>query len=375
MAAYERLLEIQPNNTAGLNNLASQLMFLHQYARSESLLVRAIAVGPVATVHYRNLARARYSLGAVDSAWATAAACAKAFPKNVECQLITSFLQWAQGRIDSASATVAALDDRITDPETRSEYLLGMADVARVHGRLADAWRLTKDAAELKRKAGERGADVSRDAMIALDRAWFLGDAAGSQRLLDDALGRTPLRSLPSSEAPYLEVIAAYAFAGRVDRAKAVLADWEAQRREHPTTLDTVRGSRMRGRIAVAAGDLAGARTSLRVTERVGGAVCDLGMLARSYDLAGAADSAIVIYERYLDTRHLDRVETDAIYLPVVHKRLGELYEAKEQREKAIAHYRTFIDLWKNADPELQPKVTDAKQRVAALTRGTDTRR
>ena len=131
----------------------------------------------------------------------------------------------------------------------------------------------------------------------------------------------------------------------------------------------------MRGRVAVAAGDLAGARTSLRVTERVGCAVCDLGMLARSYDLAGATDSAIVIYERYLDTRHLDRVETDAIYLPVVHKRLGELYEAKEQREKAIAHYRTFIDLWKNADPELQPKVTDAKQRVAALTRGTDTRR
>jgi hypothetical protein len=58
----------------------------------------------------------------------------------------------------------------------------------------------------------------------------------------------------------------------------------------------------------------------------------------------------------------------------VVHKRLGELYEAKEQREKAIAHYRTFIELWKSADPELQPKVTDAKQRVAALTRGTDTR-
>ena len=36
---------------------------------------------------------------------------------------------------------------------------------------------------------------------------------------------------------------------------------------------------------------------------------------------------------------------------------------------------RTFIDLWKDADPELQPKVTDARQRVAALTRGTDTRR
>jgi hypothetical protein len=37
-----------------------------------------------------------------------------------------------------------------------------------------------------------------------------------------------------------------------------------------------------------------------------------------------------------------------------------------------VKHYRTFIELWKNADPVLQPKVTDAKQRVAALTKGLD---
>jgi tetratricopeptide (TPR) repeat protein len=33
-AAYEQLLEIQPNNTAGLNNLASALLFQQQYARA-----------------------------------------------------------------------------------------------------------------------------------------------------------------------------------------------------------------------------------------------------------------------------------------------------------------------------------------------------
>jgi hypothetical protein len=43
-----------------------------------------------------------------------------------------------------------------------------------------------------------------------------------------------------------------------------------------------------------------------------------------------------------------------------LHKRLGELYEAKGQRDKALQHYRSFLALWKDADPELQPKVTDA---------------
>jgi tetratricopeptide (TPR) repeat protein len=50
-----------------------------------------------------------------------------------------------------------------------------------------------------------------------------------------------------------------------------------------------------------------------------------------------------------------------------MYKRLGELYEAKGDREKAVGHYLKFVELWKNADPELQPKVAAVKQRLARL--------
>ena len=103
--------------------------------------------------------------------------------------------------------------------------------------------------------------------------------------------------------------------------------------------------------------------------------MCNAPMLGRAYDMAGNADSAVAVFERFLVTPALDRSGVDGAFLPVVHKRLGELYEAKGQREKALEHYRAFIELWKDADPELQPKVTDARQRVAALTSGTDVRR
>ena len=39
-----------------------------------------------------------------------------------------------------------------------------------------------------------------------------------------------------------------------------------------------------------------------------------------------------------------------------------------EQPDKAAEHYRAFIDLWKNADAELQPRVAEARRRVAKLT-------
>jgi len=94
-----------------------------------------------------------------------------------------------------------------------------------------------------------------------------------------------------------------------------------------------------------------------------------------AWEKAGDADSAITTYERYLDTPELLWEESDSFYLPTVYQHLATLYEARNDRERSVQHYRTFIALWSTADPELQPAVRAAKQRVEALTRGTDTRR
>jgi hypothetical protein len=50
-------------------------------------------------------------------------------------------------------------------------------------------------------------------------------------------------------------------------------------------------------------------------------------------------------------------------------KRLGELYESRGDRRRAADYYGRFIDLWKNADPELQPAVREVRGRLAQLAR------
>ncbi len=48
-------------------------------------------------------------------------------------------------------------------------------------------------------------------------------------------------------------------------------------------------------------------------------------------------------------------------------RRLGELYAARGDHAKAREYYGRFVDLWKDADAELQQLVADAR---VALRRG-----
>jgi hypothetical protein len=47
-------------------------------------------------------------------------------------------------------------------------------------------------------------------------------------------------------------------------------------------------------------------------------------------------------------------------------ERLGQLYEAQGNAEKAAWHYTRFVALWEDCDPELKPRVEAAR---AALIR------
>ena len=51
---------------------------------------------------------------------------------------------------------------------------------------------------------------------------------------------------------------------------------------------------------------------------------------------------------------------------PKYYFRLAELYEKNGMKEGAIEKYKRFLDLWKNADPEIA-EVVEAKKRLAAL--------
>jgi tetratricopeptide (TPR) repeat protein len=159
------------------------------------------------------------------------------------------------------------------------------------------------------------------------------------------------------------------AFLGRPDQARSTLARWQEAHKRVTFGDDSLSRAFMQGQIALAANKPAEALVFFRAADAAGCRVCVLPVIGQSYDLLGNADSTIAVFNRYLDTPAPDRGFTDGFFMPGIHKRLGELYEAKGDRQQALSHYMKFADLWKNADSELQPRVAEVRAKIARLSK------
>jgi len=61
--------------------------------------------------------------------------------------------------------------------------------------------------------------------------------------------------------------------------------------------------------------------------------------------------------------------DNTALYLvPLAYLALGRTYEAAGEADSAVMAYSRFVRLWDKADPELQDRVTEARDALERLT-------
>lgn len=77
-------------------------------------------------------------------------------------------------------------------------------------------------------------------------------------------------------------------------------------------------------------------------------------------------DSALKAWEEVHESRS-PAIGADAYFRPRSMVRLGELHEARGNTAKAIEYYGEFVELWRNAEPAQQPRVTEIRNRMARL--------
>ena len=376
--AYEALVENYPNDREALINLGVMYWGLRRLSEAESLFQRALAIDSSYMQAYHGLMQSQITLKKWDQAQTTYEQAIRHLPNVPYFRL--DGIQLAERSGDYATARARAqelLQHFGADPGWRAEAHRHLAIVAAMRGQLTDAERQLREAMSARLKAGRTDqylADVilltSLTAVVAVEPSRAVSE-------LERALAQHPLRSLQPADRPYLDLATAFARAGSVDRARALLAEYEQVRDPRWHDLVWIYGAKRRkallalswGHIALAERrwPTAIARFQAAVAEEASQAF-GLADLGRAYDLTGKTDSAIAVYERYLDaTDVLDEIfgsdrGTLAIELAGIYRRLGELYRRRGESGKARAYSTRFVELWKDCDPKLRPQVIQARR-------------
>ncbi|HMI58291.1 MAG TPA: BTAD domain-containing putative transcriptional regulator, partial [Gemmatimonadaceae bacterium] len=375
IATYRALLALYPTDIRGLSNLASVYMDLREYARAESLYHRAIESDSSVSLLFNHLATVQLNGGRYSDAERTLAERARRFPPQQDAEIISATLEMMRGELDAAqSRTHRILTDAGTDAAERLEPLKMLGTFALIRGQLAESDRDFDSVEAIHAGEGSGGGYLEAAVALAFCDIWYRHDRVRGLALLDSAVARYPLASLEPLDRNYATLAYVYALGGRPARARELLADVRANERVQGVTRGGLglrdEGTYLRalGATEIAEGKPAQAVVTLRQSVNVYFCpTCTLPDLARAFELAGAPDSAIAVYQRYVTTPWSEWQNALGEFRVTSYQRLGELNEARGDTAKALAAYDEVAALWNGADAELQPAVAVARKRALAL--------
>jgi len=375
MEAYRAMLAIDPDNEIALNNSSMDLYARHQFPEAESDAMRCMAQGNYATCPF-NALNAQLEQEKGSAAESTLARWQQHSPRdplvmNGRFALAAWKHDYAAAEQRARDLEQYARDAGASDPGSQAWTEAATEDLAAldgVQGRLARGEEKVNAAAAIDEARGLPAAYVNRAAQVAQFRFRHQVRTGEALATLSAALAKYPLSAMEPSDRPYTAVAIAYALGGKTDEAQRMMTEYA---RNVPPQVQKGDPDRFTaaGQIAMAQGRYADALASFQQSQIDNICVlCNTFEIGAAYAKLSQPDSALVYYERYLHGGGVFRIFLDVDHLAATYQRLGELYEEKGDRARARENYVKLADLWKNADPELQPIVKDTKERVARLS-------
>jgi tetratricopeptide (TPR) repeat protein len=367
IATYRGLLDTYPDDVTALTNLAYEYLDQRSYARAEPLYRRVVELDSLSGL-YGNLIIAQVALGRLDDARSTTARFREKVPGHGLSEIFPILMAVNDGLYDSAEVAFLAFAERHSEnllwSSTAAEQL---AQLALLQGRLTEAEDHFAGAVTGAEQLGIPFAGLQGTRRAALLEIWFRNQNDPGLAILDSGLTDQPLEEIPVPDRPYGDLVRLYAAAGEPDRARSLLRDFDASADPSTAHSNARQHQEMAGWIALAEDRASDAVEAFRAADQGMCPTCILPMLGMAYDLAGQADSTLAIYERYLETPWITRIETDMLVLADVYERLGQIYAARSDTARARDYFTQFIAIWGNADEELQPRVEAARRALESL--------
>jgi tetratricopeptide (TPR) repeat protein len=154
----------------------------------------------------------------------------------------------------------------------------------------------------------------------------------------------------------------------------------ERQRQARMTRLHSARAEAIRARLAAQQGDTAAALAWLTRTPSPQDPVQYPYVNYHQRHLRpvllralGRTEEALLHYEAlpWRGSRYPEETLWDLVHLAPFLFDKAEILEELGRSDEAAAHYSRFTELWQDAEPELQPRVEEARRRLGRLRGGT----
>jgi tetratricopeptide (TPR) repeat protein len=365
IAAYRQVLDTWPDEATALNNLAIELAVRRRYVEAEKTALHGIAVNPQVGVLWINALEAMEWQGEWARADSLYAEWARIAPNNTQRYSTGFRLAIGQGNYALAVARADSVG-RDPNPSYQIRNRVQRANAYRFIGQIAWADRDALAQLQIGRQTGATSLAMVGAIEYAGNEARFRQRPALALQRIDSVLARFPFDSLDPLSRPYLLLSDLYVAAGELTRAERVLTEYE---RDVPEQIRKGDYQSLYSKALLAWGkrEYPRAVTGFReYYDKVGGNISGVYELGRTFDDMGQPDSALAAYETYV-TAPAPGAAGRQWYLAAAYRRLGTLYQEKGNKDKALEYYGKFTALWKDADPDLQPAVTEVKQRMSAL--------
>ena len=255
------------------------------------------------------------------------------------------------------------------NPVWHDQFLNNLAGVLAIRGKVDEANRLLGTLAELRFTRGEVSSGMETEVARVLPIALYREDQQAAKAALDAILKARPLERMAENDRPLVNLIGAAVSAGDRETATRLLEEFNRNRGNIPgRAWPFLKGSMRAQVLAMRKETIPDALAEFRKS-RESCTTCADPPMAMAFDRAGMTDSALVHFQSWANAG--ENLWEAGVYwhvAPAVYIRLGELYEAKGDKTRALDFYGRFTELWREADPEFQPKVKEVRRRIAELS-------
>ena len=370
---YQEEIETYPRDAGGYGNLGTVLAQQGQYEKATGVTKQALRLAPEALYRYVNLVNYSLALQHFDE---TRQIGQEAKARKQDDVVLHNAL-YGLACLTADSAAMAAQQQWFAGKPDYENFGLALAsDTEAYAGQVVKARELNKRAVETSIQADSRESGAIFTANAAVQQAAY-GGSAESQRSAMAAL-----KLAPTSQAVQAEAALAFAMAGNTERAEALAQDLE-KRFPLDTQMQSLWLPAIHAQVALDRKNPQLALNQLQTSSPI-----ELGLIqfvnnisclypiyvrGEAYLAAGQGNAAAAEFQKIIDhsgivwncwtgaLAHLGVARANALQ-----SRSSQGADADAARVRALAAYKEFLTLWKDADPDVAV-LKEAKTEYAKL--------